>query len=728
MSEKKKGSRKMSWGAVLTGDPGGDGLETGVRVPLKEFLNLLRGPDGKLNLDDDKVIKAIRERAYEVAARAEEAQLNNLPEAEQLTNEATALALRLPEYGRESRTFDENSRAFRLADIAGVLGGSSEKTRRVDLGNLVEATGGDEEDLDMWQKEVSERLDAGALEGDEKARGEDSRSESENYLLNVGPQKEEGRPVSDSMIEESREVGGGKDETRKTAIHGKTPQTAQGSGAHGLGTMGEQEAGFGETRIGRTPEDEFFGEPLEKPAGTVRLQAGESGPLAGMGAGKPPESGRTDTILGKNLAAIVREGLENGMEISQTRGKPLSDDTIRRMEEDSGRRLTSEEVEKTILQEPGGETADLGKTEDFRPYGDIFYAIKKVFRESGQKEPISFEESLEKAIGLAGGIAAESDSVSEEDPTAMSPEESDSVSEEDPTAMSPELRRVNRLRRFKREFVDVQEDREEPKKSLNQYKMWLIREKSKYEEILKIKWERGEKKIPDAFRILGMSPGEYSRKATLRICNAFLSKSGLNKKEEERVGKLKELLETEEDGIEEERNADLAYEMLVGKATEYQRELSEKREEKIDDMDTKLGKLNITLGEFEGKKKEIVNVLKLVYLANRNTEQKYNAINRPEVKEALMELESDYRERKKWMGLIVNILSRNDEGFKELWEDAMSEADRKIFPVNRLGRENEKTGKRKGAGPVASGIGSAIKMAAGAGILAAGMWLNQQGI
>ena len=378
MSEKKKGSGKMSWGTILTGDPGGDGA--GMDIPLNEFLNRLRGQDGKLDLEDDDVVKAIRARAYEVAARAEEAQLKNRPEAEELTNEATVLALRLPEYSGGGGNFDENSRAFRLADIAGVLGGSSEETRRVDLGDLAAATGGNEEDLDRWQKEVSERLDAGALETDEEPKGEKSGSASEDYLLNVGPQRGEGegRPVSDSMIESAEGIGGGEDDASKTVMRGEISPVKPKRKAIGLGTGGEQGAGLMETRIRESPEKKFFGGPLEKPTGTVQLQAGGSRPLAGMGAGKPPESGRTDTILGKkDIAAIVQEGLEEGMEITQTRGRPLSEDTIRKIEEDSGRRLTSEEVGETLLQEPGAETADLGKTDDFRPYGDIFYAVNQ---------------------------------------------------------------------------------------------------------------------------------------------------------------------------------------------------------------------------------------------------------------------------------------------------------------------------------------------------------------
>ncbi|MFP3950283.1 MAG: hypothetical protein ACLFUZ_04305 [Candidatus Micrarchaeia archaeon] len=718
MSEKNKGSREMSWNAVLTGGPGGNGAEAGMELPLKKFLDALKGQDGKLDLDDPDVLRKIRQRAYTVAEKTEEAQLANQADAEKLKNEATTLAHLLPEFRREDIIVDEHSREFRLADMAGLLGGTSEETRRVDLEDLAEATGDNtEEDLDTWQTEVSERLDATVLEDGEKPVEEDSESASQNYLLNVGPERsgtakeEEGRPVSDSMIEESRKVRE-EDETRKTIIHGEKPQADAKPKARGLGTGERQGLGLKGTMVRKTPEEEFFGEPLENPAETFQLEEGKSRALAGMGKGKAPEDGRTDTILEKrDLGDIIREGLAEGIRITQTGEKPLSEDTIRRMEEDSGRRLTRDELGETVLQEPGDETADLGRTEDFRPYGDIFYAMKKVFRESGEREAIGFEESLEKAIELAEGIAAETDSVSEEDATAM----------------SSELRRVNRLRRFKREFVDIQKDKKEPKKSLNQYKLWLTREKSRYEEILKINWERGEKKIPDAFRILGMSPGEYSRKATLRVCEAFLNGKDLDTREEEKVGKLKELLETRENSIEEERNAELAYEMLVGKATEYQRELSEKRETKIDEMDEKLGKMNISLAEFEGKKKEIINVLKLVYLANRSTEKRYKAINQPEVKEALMELESDYRERKKWMGLIVNILSRDDDGFRELWEKAKAGADKEIFPENKLIKQKE-TGESKKPGPVASGIGNAIKMAAGAGILAAGMWLNQQGI
>ncbi len=720
MSEKNKGPREMSWGAVLTGDPGGNRSEAGMELSLKEFLDNFRGPDGKLNLDDPAALRKIRERAYDTAERAEEAQLDKRADAEALKNEATTLAHLLPEYRGEHKNYDENSREFRLADMAGLLGGTSEETRRVDLGDLAEATGGQaEEELDTWQKEVSERLDAKVLEGGEEPVGEDSESASENYLMNVGPGRsgsageEEVRPVSDSMIEESRKVEGEEGIGHKTAIHGKIHPEEPSKKARGLGTGEERGAGLGETRLRRTPEEEFFGGSLENPTETVQLRAGRSRELAGMGEGKPPEDGRKDTILGeKNLAGVVREGLAAGMEITQAGRKPLSEDTIRRMEEDSGRRLTPDEVGETLLQEPGEATADLGKTEDFRPYGDIYYAMKKVFRESGEKEAVGFEENLERAIELAEGIAAKTDSVSEEDPTAM----------------SHELRRVNRLRKFKREFVDTHKGNKEPDKSLNQYTLWLSREKSRYENILEISWDKGEKKVPDVFRILGMSPGEYSRKATLRVCEAFLNGRDLDKREEKKVSKLKKLLETREDSIEEERKAELAYEMLVGKATEYQRKLSERREATIEDIDAKLGKMNITLGEFEGKKKEIINVLKMVYLANRSTEQKYNAIKQPEVKEALMELEGDYRERKKWIGLIVNILSRNDEEFRDLWEEAKAGADKELFPVNKLARQKEKTGKKRSAGPVASGIGSAIKMAAGAGILAAGMWLNQQGI
>ncbi|MCP4647663.1 MAG: hypothetical protein GY852_08010 [bacterium] len=503
------------------------------------------------------------------------------------------------------------------------------------------------------------------------------------------------------------------------------------------------------------------------PTGTVlrkkaKSQGEETGPV-GAGMSRAETGPRKETVLGMNAAieeAAAGGNLNNIAQIvgkpEEASGDPLSRDTVDKMRGDSpkptkdpasermdtgamragnadlshmegtnirapkadGRQAdeTRQDMEmaKTRLSiEPDlGTTMDMEAFGDFAKYGNVFYIMEQVFRESGvKKDDVNdFEADLEEAIGLAEEITSKVETVYDGDLTGI----------------SPEMRRVQRLRAFRKEFVDVGEEKEEPKESLNAYRVWLEAKKAEYGE------------IEDVFDILEISPGEYSRMGILRMCDVYLESDGLAEIQKKKVEKLRGMLEAKQsegdvDEFAAERNAELMYEMVVGFGTKRNRELRKGQVESIMQMESDLLTAKISANRFKEKKDEMIETLTKLYVITRRKEVKQDAVMTgvPELKELLMALEPDYRERQKYMKLLFQALAQDGAIGTSLFKTAKERAEKELGKTESGVRPTvamQAPYGRKEAGPVAKGIGNLITMTAGAAILAGGLWLGQNGI
>ncbi len=328
--------------------------------------------------------------------------------------------------------------------------------------------------------------------------------------------------------------------------------------------------------------------------------------------------------------------------------------------------------------------------------------------ESGKKRDVGlkdFAEDLGEAIELAEGIAAEGYTVYDGNLSGA----------------SPEMRRVQRLRAFKKEFVDVPKGETESRNDIKQYLLWHEMQSATYN------------KFADVFDTLEISPGEYSRRGILRICDVCLESKGLDTGDTGKVQALKEMLEAKENGGEvdefaAERIAELNYEMVVGFGTKRERELRKNQVEGILRMEAELKELKFKISTFEQKESQMVDILASLYTNMKKADSKQEGMAEyvPEIRHALMKLEPDYREREKYMNALFRALKGEGEIGAWLGKKAKEKLDWELRITERESAEQARYS-RKGGG-VAKGIGIATLPIVGAAILAGGLWLGQNGI
>ncbi len=354
-------------------------------------------------------------------------------------------------------------------------------------------------------------------------------------------------------------------------------------------------------------------------------------------------------------------------------------------------------------------TKDIELLEDFSRYGDIFYAMETVFVESGTKRSSGlkeFADDLTDAIRLAEKIAASEDTVYDGDMTGV----------------SPEMRRMQRLRAFKKEFIGTPDKGIIPRKELKQYLLWQEMQSNSH------------KRIAGVFDALEVSPGEYSRKGILRICAVSLENGELSKEDAEKVHALKEMLEAKKgegeiDEFAAERIAELNYEMVVGFGTKRERELRKNQVEGVLRMEAELTELKLKISAFKQNETQMVDILANLYASVKTAGSKQEGMAKyiPEIRMALMKLEPDNRERDKYMKALFRALKGEGEIGVWLGKKAKDKLDRELRVAEMASAEQARYS-RKGSG-VAKGIAIATTLPfVGAAILAGGLWLGQQGI
>ena len=479
----------------------------------------------------------------------------------------------------------------------------------------------------------------------------------------------------------------------------------------------------------------------------------------GMGTNRPGSSVKMDgTVVGVNAAVVPKKETESGDRLSQpdlfkefdndpevgreteerssveSLGnliKPLAKAGARmptvglahaahldRLEDTGidGRSPTVEEMARTRLSAPGVQEDPKGVpsievSEDFSKYGDIFYVVKQAFAEMGEDpgKVEGFEANLELAIEYSELIA----------------NDVDTIYDGDLTGSSPEYRRVQRLRAFKKEFIDVAEGSTEPKKDIGEYGFWITAKIAEYE------------RIEDVFDTLEIAPGEYSRNGVLRICEVALQSNGLETGELEKVHALMEMLkekpdESDADEFAAARVAELTYEMVVGFATKRDRNRARGMLEYTDTLQRQLRDRKISANQSEEKLRGIGTSLAELYVAMKrvdNTQVNFTGMV-PEVKDRLLRLEPDYIERKKIMSNLFDAVAPQKGDGNLLYAAAKAKAERALGMTEssiKTAMLPEAIPPRQ-AGPIRKGIGNLVTMTAGAAILAAGMWLNQHGI
>ncbi|MBD3397873.1 hypothetical protein GF412_01845 [Candidatus Micrarchaeota archaeon] len=423
--------------------------------------------------------------------------------------------------------------------------------------------------------------------------------------------------------------------------------------------------------------------------------------------GKPKKKERRmPTIDMKRGESRELSGLEN---TGTGLPKPKAGDA---REEDQGRELTEEEMAATRLSTPTGSmtTAVTETLEDFSRYGDIYYALEKTFGEAGMKRSglRELEEEIDEAITLIDELIER---------------EGDTVYDGDPGNVSPEVRRKQRLKAFKNEFLVKRGESTE--NSLEKYRLWLEAKGAEY------------KKIEDVFDILEISPGEYSRKGVLRICDMHLETGALDDAQEKKVKRLKQMLEPEEgdDEFAAERNGELMHEMVVGLGTKRERMLRGKQVREIVRLEGQLRELKIRVNAFKAKEKQLVDILVKLQTSVKTSESKMEGMAKylPEIKKALMELEPDYKERDKYMKALFSGIRGEGELGEMLDAKAREKMERKIRFAKKEAAEEALTeaakqkikSKRK---DVTKGIAIAGLPVVGAAILAGGLWLGQHGV
>jgi|GEM_PF-6456591 len=381
----------------------------------------------------------------------------------------------------------------------------------------------------------------------------------------------------------------------------------------------------------------------------------------------------------------------------------------------AGREPTPEEMAHTRLSVPGGENPDLGTTlsldafEDFSRYGDIFYVIEKAFVETGN-DPTKiqeFEARLELAIEYAELISEGVGKVTELGD------------------LSPEHKKLQRLKSFKREFVEIPKGQSEPAKSINAYRYWRASKEKDY------------KKAERAFELLGISAGEYSRIEVLRICDAVLTHKAAEGVDLTVVSNLKSLIEEKVDESEVDefaaaRNAELAYEMIVGFATKRERQRISGMVVELDKLEGKDRDNKINANIMEEKRQRMSKTLGELYITTREVDaSQVDLIGIvPEAKEELLKHSPAYAKRQKQFGEMFEAVGAKKGEGKTLFEEAKERAARKLGRAESKIRTTalKHSLPQQPVGPIRRAIGVTIPAVIGAGILAAGLWLGQNGI
>ncbi|MEM4272090.1 MAG: hypothetical protein QXH30_00725 [Candidatus Bilamarchaeaceae archaeon] len=547
----------------------------------------------------------------------------------------------------------------------------------------------------------------------------------------------------------------------------------------GLGVMGDKETNGGGTLsrtniFGQYDNDPEMAMIAEEGSGALRMEH-LSGIRGAPSAPKDPLSERIPTgslPAAGNLASLegtgiltpehISKDLKDAQAASRKEGAPPSST-------DGGPKVWGEHVfaqtRLSSAEEPpaAGTKKELQATrdekpkEDFSIYGDIFYVVEKVYMEStGIPEELksrnNFAAMLPDAIRKAEMLSRVMKADAKKGETIIA---------------SIEEQRVARLKQFKADFFEIPEGREAPKKSFLAYTQWLERKKGEYSAISDVHALLGKALAGDLLAEKGgVSPGEYGRIGMLRLCNAAIKKGVLSEEEEAKVERLREMLEPaargEKDIYAQTIAAEATYEMIVGFATKEERERARKIEQE-------LSQYKMTVADFEAKRERMVNVLIYALQALRGAE-KDAADAKRRIRDALVELEPDAAKRER----LVKLVMAAQAGKGEIGRELQKEAEKKIAETVELSPEGvreavEKSGKApaakpakpaepisntelarrllastpgaagraapaaegrapRQAGPVARSIGSAITMAAGAALLAAGLWLNQNGI
>lgn len=537
--------------------------------------------------------------------------------------------------------------------------------------------------LDSWETSEARAEAEGRLDTGTRVLKTDSAPREEKPA-GMGRQKQERRPRQETMVA-LREA--------KAAPAGKGSRESSGLSRTGL---------FADFNA-----DEELSEIAEE-GSKAELLSG----IMGNGTKEKEQSRRMDTGALRRGEAGELSSLENTSIRVPRENKHETERKDRKID----RPLTPEEMARTRLSIPEEDleiTAVVETLEDFSRYGDIYYAIEKTFIESGIKRKGGREliAEIDEAIKLNDEIIANGGEL---------------PYDADITGVSPEMRRKERLSAFKREFIVEGEDG--PRNSIEKYDAWIEAKKSEYEEA-----------IGDVFDILGVSPGEYSRRGVLRVCDACLETETLSEHEKNSVMRLKSILEPEakegDDEFAAERTGELMHEMIVGLGTKRDRELRRDQAKGIEKETAKKLEFEFQVHTLEEKQRRITAALAELYGATRVADSKLEGMEEylSEARVARMEIAPEVEKRDRQIRAMCQIATG-----KRGPEEMLGEKEKKKieWDVRKARKETEEMAlleaakqelKRKRSG-VGKGIATAGLPLVGAAILAGGLWLGQHGI
>lgn len=514
------------------------------------------------------------------------------------------------------------------------------------------------------------------------------------------------------------------------------------------------------------PAEELAGGDMEGIADTMKKIAGVGGTrelhiaTPRSDAPEAPPYG-IGTDAGEDAAAAEETNEEAGAELEGTPFEPKHTAVVEHValtDPDGNAKVHGEEAFARTTQldaeevAAGLEKAKRTREERLRPdfsmYGDIFYSLEKLDLETGEtpieaQDLSEFGRRLERAIDNAQDIVEANKDMHAVTSGGTTRDEA----------------RVIRLMKFKADFVDSKEGKA-PKKDFEAYKTWLAEKKQAYARLGDVYGILNSALLKEngGNQILGISPGEHTREQLMRICNARIKNGSIDGEEDERkVSAFREMLEAtgaprgDSDAYAPAIAAELTYEMFVGVSTKSERVRTRMLAEE-------LKQYKVSVKEYEEKHDKMVEALARAIKATESSKVDARAANNW-VKEALLDLARDHAEREKFMRMIRDAQKRKGAVGRELAEAAEERAagmdaeavlrgtratkgtpDRiaELTTMERERRMNaqmiqaavraEMQNMQPKASPIKKGIGAAITMAAGAAILAGGLWLNQHGI
>ncbi len=628
---------------------------------------------------------------------------------------------------------------------------------------------------------------------DDVARGETPAVKRDGtQIIASGAIGSDERPVGLGVAGNQGEGTGSKPGLSDTSLFGqfnRDPETAQikqeGSGALNIRHI--------EELSGAKPITDPVSQRI--PTGQLRAVRELAGVLEGTGSVSP---GQMSDELRAVQAAAARAAAEPaaGEDLGKTKVvAPEAVSAVDGKQKVWGERAFAETHISPEAAASGGAVRGEGKLgatknekpeEDFSIYGDIFYAVEKVYMESSGipaelNELNNFAKLLPDAIEKARklpSVATEKrgETLVADGEGAGAPPSVPKNKKGETLVASAERARVARLEKFNADFFEIPKGKDGPERSFLAYTQWLAEKKREYSQISDVH-ELLSKALAGDFtkeNARGISPGEYGRVALMRLCNAAIKSGTLDDNETGRVEQLREMLEPVDRGgtdlYEPVLAADNVHEMIVGFATKQERA-------RVRQLEQDLEKYKITAAEYELKRDMMAKVLAEVLVSSRNAELD-SAKTKARVKEAIMALAPDDPfERSKYMDLIKDAQAgAGGEAGKDIRKAAekaaatvdippeeaariKAEAGRvaaqpKPGPATPIGRPSALTPDQlrealygtdprrrpqahavpaqraapKQHGPVARSIGTAITMAVGAGVLATGLWLGQNGI